>query len=185
MAYDYDALYRTTPDALGAPTRAFCEFFETFSKPSARILDVGCGQGRDALFIARLGHLVTGVDLSSSGIACLLKQAAREGLSVEGDVADIASYDPCGMFDVIVFDRTLHMLERTPRMKVLARLTEKLAKDGFLLIADEPSNLPDFHDVLNITSGAWSIVREEKGLLFLRREPEAQWLAGQWPQISR
>lgn len=48
MVYNYDALYATEPNALGAPTPAFVQFFETFANPVARVLDVGCGQGRDA-----------------------------------------------------------------------------------------------------------------------------------------
>lgn len=166
MAYDYDALYRETPNALGAPTEAFCDFFKDYRKPGARILDVGCGQGRDALFIARLGHSVVGVDLSPAGISDLLEQASREELSIDGHVADIVSFDPPDTFDVIVIDRTLHMLERADRLDVLRRLVGRIDAGGYLLIADEPSNLPDFSDVLENAPGRWSMVRREMGILF-------------------
>ena len=58
MAYDYDKLYRSTPRALGEPTELFVDFFKHQAEESLRVLDVGCGQGRDALFIARMGHCV-------------------------------------------------------------------------------------------------------------------------------
>lgn len=170
MAYDYNSLFRQTPHALGEPTKAFCDFFKTYRRKGARILDVGCGQGRDALFIARLGHLVTGVDLAPAGISDLLEEAAREGLAVEGHVADITDYDPVGLFDVIVIDRTLHMLDREPRLDVLRKLIGHLSHEGFLLIADEPSNLPDFRDLLHTSPDAWRICREAKGMLFVQRQ---------------
>ena len=88
MAYNYDALYRTTKDALGAPTKKIVDAFAALDGRRLRVLDVGCGQGRDALFIARLGHHVTGVDISTSGISAMIVAAKAEGLSVEGVVAD-------------------------------------------------------------------------------------------------
>ena len=53
MAYNYEALYRDTPNALGAPTPAIVDFFAKHQGQTRRVLDIGCGQGRDALFIAR------------------------------------------------------------------------------------------------------------------------------------
>ncbi|MFT6074064.1 MAG: 2-polyprenyl-3-methyl-5-hydroxy-6-metoxy-1,4-benzoquinol methylase [Yoonia sp.] len=67
MAYNYDTLYATMPNALGEPTTVFAEFFDTYEHANTRVLDVGCGQGRDALLTARHGHNVVGVDLSPSG----------------------------------------------------------------------------------------------------------------------
>ena len=51
MAYDYDELYRTTPNALGAPTKAISDFVEKLDTGPMRILDVGCGQGLSLIHI--------------------------------------------------------------------------------------------------------------------------------------
>ena len=96
MANDYDQLYGETRDALGAPTRVIVDFFERLDSMPARVLDVGCGQGRDALFIARLGHSVVGVDISPNGIQCLTAAAANENLKIEGVIADMVTYTPDG-----------------------------------------------------------------------------------------
>jgi len=53
----------------GQPFPEFVQFFVDFDQVNASVLDLGCGQGRDALFIARMGHDVLGVDLSPTGIA--------------------------------------------------------------------------------------------------------------------
>ena len=168
MATDYEKIYREQRNALGAPTRTLVEFFELLPAP-LRILDVGCGQGRDALFIARLGHHVVGVDLSSSGIAQLSEDAGREGLDIEAIVADIVTYEPAGMFDVMLFDRTLHMLPPTDRLRVLDRYRNHIGEKGYVLISDERKNLPAMENLFMQGDATWRITRKTRGLLFLQK----------------
>lgn len=169
MAYDYDALYETTPQALGEPTRIFVEFFERQKGVALRVLDIGCGQGRDALFIARLGHHVTGVDISVHGIRDLNETASRENLDVEGHAADIVSFVPEGVFDVILIDRTLHMLPEKERLDVFERLIGFVPKGGWVLIADERSNMQGFKQVIAASADTWTTELDASGNLFLRR----------------
>ena len=164
MAYDYDALYKTTPEALGAPTQQIVEVFKGL-KPPLRVLDVGCGQGRDALFLAGLGHSVVGVDMSTHGIRDLVAQANQLNLPIEGVVADILSFEPDGEFDVLLIDRTLHMLGEVDRVAVLARLLNFVSKPGWLVIADEKRNLPAFCTVLENSHEHWTIKRQHRGFL--------------------
>ena len=169
MAYNYDALYAQTPNALGEPTKVFVDFFETYDRTQARVLDVGCGQGRDALFIARLGHRVVGVDLSPSGVEGMMEAAKKEGLPVDGVVADITTFSPEGMFDLLLIDRTLHMLDAGPRLRALAGLLDCVAKGGWALIEDERANVAGFKAVAQDHKAQWDIMQENRGTLFLRR----------------
>lgn len=169
MAYDYDKLYGETRDALGQPTSIFVDFFDRFDRGCARILDVGCGQGRDALFIARNGHSVVAVDISPIGIRDLKAAAAKENLAIEGVVADISSYTPKGEFDVILVDRTLHMLPQPMRLSVLAVLLDHISENGWLLIADEASNIKDYETVISSHSPHWKTELSKRGYLFVRR----------------
>jgi len=169
MAYDYDKLYGSTPQALGEPTRVFVDFFESNEGKKFRVLDIGCGQGRDALFIARMGHTVVGVDMSPNGIRDLNKAAIQENLDIEGVVADLVTYTPDGTFDVVLVDRTLHMLPETDRLNVLARLLESVSLNGWVLIADERSNINGFKTVVAANSHDWTIDLETGGTLFIRR----------------
>lgn len=169
MAYDYDALYKTTPNALGEPTQVFVDFFEAQTGQSLRVLDIGCGQGRDALFIARKGHRVVGVDLSPSGIDDLNAAAKAEGLPVTGIAADITGFTPDGPCDVLLIDRTLHMLAEAPRLEALARLIGYVDQGGWVLIADERSNMDGFKQVFAQHSADWAVQTDAKGYLFLQR----------------
>ena len=166
MAYDYDTLYRDTKHALGAPTREFVTFFQPLAGRCLDVLDVGCGQGRDALMLLRAGHRVVGVDLSPHGIADIEDFAAREGLAFQGHVSDITTFSPDARFDVVLIDRTLHMLADAVQETVLARLIMTLRPQGWLLIADEKRNLPRFRAVLDQSGQNWSIFKDKAGYLF-------------------
>lgn len=169
MSYDYDKLYGETPDALGPPTPEIVAFFAGLDDRTATVLDVGCGQGRDALFIARLGHPVVAVDLSPNGIRALSAAASAESLAIETQVADITGFVPPRPFDIILIDRTLHMLDRPSRLRVLDTLLSHVAENGRMIIADEPSNIADFIDTMTAHPKSWTILKRSKGLLFLHQ----------------
>lgn len=170
MATDYEQFYRENRHGLGKPSKEFVHFFETYPGTGARVLDVGCGQGRDALFIARLGHLVTAVDLSSSGIQDLREDAARESLSIKAEVGDIRHFAWPGPFDVIVVDRTLHMLaDENDRVGVLEGLIAQTGPGSHLLIADERSNFAAFIQAFAGSSFDWESTVDRGGFLFMHR----------------
>ncbi|MGB1235021.1 MAG: class I SAM-dependent methyltransferase [Planktomarina sp.] len=167
MTYNYDALYENTPDALGAPTQVFVDFFQSRSDMALHVLDVGCGQGRDALHIARAGHSVVGVDLSSHSVQAIV--AVAEGLAIKGEVADLCDYTLTDTFDVVLIDLTLHMLAADERDTVLTTLLDCIAENGCCLIADEPSNLDAFVVVAENHAAPWQVEKHKGGDLFLSR----------------
>lgn len=168
MGYDYDALYGETPDALGEPSANFVRFFQKLNRTGLRVLDIGCGQGRDAIFIAELGHHVTGVDISANGIRDLNTAAKRRGLDISGITSDLRSYEPTNTFDILLIDRTLHMLPKPDREQSLARLLPCIRSDGWLLIADETKNFNDFEKALNAHSPDWTITQKARGYFFAK-----------------
>ncbi|NBD30946.1 MAG: methyltransferase domain-containing protein [Alphaproteobacteria bacterium] len=165
MAYDYDALYRETPNALGRPNADVAAFLDHLHRP-VRLLDIGCGQGRDALPIARRGHAVVGVDLSEAGISDMVAAAEAEGLDLTGQVADLRDYRPDGLFDILLVDRTLHMLDTGARHAVLGRMLTHLRRGGWLLLLDERSNMLGLERVLDSHAAPWRALRRKGGLLF-------------------
>jgi len=59
---NYEKEFQNSRNVCGEPFPEIVEFFENYDDECAIVLDSGCGQGRDALFIARKGHSVLGVD---------------------------------------------------------------------------------------------------------------------------
>lgn len=62
--------------------------------PPGPVLGLGEGQGRNAVYLATLGHGVTAVDLSPVGLARAQELAASRGVTLHTMVADLAEFDP-------------------------------------------------------------------------------------------
>ena len=137
---DYEKEYKRCIKACGDPFEVFVQFFEAADAGLA-VLDVGCGQGRDALMAARMGHTVVGIDISPTGIDQMLATAKREGLSITAEVADLREYDTSSMFDVVVLDRVLHMLsDDHQKLELLGKAAGWTTSGGHVLVADTKSN---------------------------------------------
>jgi tellurite methyltransferase len=169
---DYEKLYAEQGDVCGDPFPDFVRFFDELL-PDRSVLDLGCGQGRDALVAARRGHRVVGVDLSATGVRQMVQEAEREGLSVVGIVADIVSFEPDDSFDVVVLDRVLHMLpDDDARGRVLARMVRHVQPGGHLLVADTSQNLSMIRAFMDGEGQTWSSILARKGFLFWRRQSD-------------
>jgi 2-polyprenyl-3-methyl-5-hydroxy-6-metoxy-1,4-benzoquinol methylase len=107
-----------------------------------RILDVGCGEGEDAVLLAKLGATVTGFDVSPGAIEVAKRRAELDG------VADRVSFIcapleqarlPEASFDVIWFDNILHHV--LDELGLVLRKILSSARPGATLVCIEPVNL--------------------------------------------
>ena len=91
--------------------------------PRGRALDVACGAGRNALYLAANGFRVTALDISRVGLQRGRSSAAERGLDIEWLYADLdedlESALPAGPFELIVWVRYMH---RTLMPLLIARL---------------------------------------------------------------
>jgi cyclopropane fatty-acyl-phospholipid synthase-like methyltransferase len=71
-------------------------------KPGATILDVGCGTGRHSIELARRGHAVTGVDLSSGMLAEARKSAKKARVTVTWVQADATTMQIDQKYDAVI-----------------------------------------------------------------------------------
>ena len=166
----YEKQFQKARDVCGPPFPEFVAFFERYEKPHARVLDLGCGQGRDALLIARKGHHVLGMDLSSTGVSQMLEEAEREGLDVRGVVADVVECQPEGEYDVVILDRVLHMLsDDGQRTAVLRKASAATKPGGFILIADIRKHLRLIRSFFEAHPDSWTKVKDKKGFLFVQK----------------
>jgi SAM-dependent methyltransferase len=102
-----------------------------------RVLDVGMGQGTQALRLARLGHQVTGVEQDTTMIAAAREAVAREpeGIRervrlVQGDGRDTGVHFLPGSFDVVLCHGVLMYVEEPDPL--VAGLARMLAPGGLL-----------------------------------------------------
>ena len=140
---DWDARYAAVENLWAAKPNRFL-VAEVADLEPGRALDLACGEGQNAIWLATLGWQVTGVDYSEVAIAKARGRAERDGVDAEFVCADLVTYEPgWSVFDLVVV-LYLHIPSRE-RHVVLDRATAALAPGGtFLLVG---------HDTLNMTEG--------------------------------
>jgi SAM-dependent methyltransferase len=100
---------------------------------AGRALDLGCGTGRNALWLARSGWSVTGVDASRVGLDMATEQATREGLNLHTVLADLLDYVPeVAGYDLVVL-ANIH-LAPGQRDQLFERAAAAVAPGGHLFI---------------------------------------------------
>ena len=72
---NYKKKYQNSRNVCGEPFPEIVEFFGNYDDECDTFFDIGCGQGRDALFIARKGHSVLRVYSAQTGIEQMLEEA--------------------------------------------------------------------------------------------------------------
>jgi 2-polyprenyl-3-methyl-5-hydroxy-6-metoxy-1,4-benzoquinol methylase len=109
-----------------------------------RALDLACGAGRNAVWLAERGWSVTGVDFSDVALANARGLAAERGVEVEWIHSDLREWQPDGA----AFDLVAVLYLQVPadeRRLVLGRAAAAVAPGGTLLVVG--------HDLQNLNGG--------------------------------
>jgi SAM-dependent methyltransferase len=144
---------------------------------AGRALDVGCGEGADAIWLARRGWHVTALDISAIAVTRTEARAADAGVRVEGVAADLlAAPLPAASYDLV--SAMYPALPRTAGGEAEHRLLELVAPGGTLLVVHhtdvdrehalnhgfDPDHYVSPEDVLALaaTQGGWDVVVHER-----------------------
>lgn len=122
MAEDYDSDYTENEALFGEKESPLLAQCADLIPDGARILDLGVGQGRNALPLARRGCEVTGLDTSQVAIDTVNRLAAEENLPVEGILQDFRTYEPPRSFDAVLCFGLIQTLD----LQGCASLVERL-----------------------------------------------------------
>ncbi|MGD0272878.1 MAG: class I SAM-dependent methyltransferase [Gaiellaceae bacterium] len=106
-----------------------------------RALDLACGEGRNAVWLAKQGWQVTGVDFSEVALEKARLLAEQRKVQAEWIHADVFKYEPpLAAFELVI----VFYLQIPPKRlrPILARMAKGIAPGGtFLLVAHDSSNL--------------------------------------------
>src|SRR5215471_4806370 len=146
---------------------------EVSDLPPGRALDLACGAGRNAVWLAERGWNVTAVDYSDVGLSIARELAKAHGTTVEWIEADVLAFTPTPNAHDLVCVLYLQ-LPADERRTVLRLAAEAVCPGGTLLVIG--------HDLLNLTEGSGGptqadvlftpddIVREIAGLTIEKAE---------------
>jgi tellurite methyltransferase len=70
--------------------------------PGKRALDIACGEGRNSVFLAQRGFLVTALDISDVGLGKAARRAAVAGVRIDFQQVDLDAYRFSEQFDLII-----------------------------------------------------------------------------------
>lgn len=91
--------------------------------PAARrVLDIGCGEGKDAVYMAQQGYDVSAFDLAENGMAKARRLAAERGVALRAWVDDINRFRPEGRFDIVYSSGTLQFLTEANKRPFFAKI---------------------------------------------------------------
>ena len=167
---EWDERYRASELIWGAgPNRFLVEQVSGLEPGTA--LDVACGEGRNAIWLAERGWRVVGVDFSAAALEKARALAAERGVVVEWVRSDVVGWEPPDSYDLVVV-MYLH-LPTEPRHRVFHRMAAAVASEGtMLVVGHDRSNLTQGHggpqdpDVLY---GPQDVVADVGGLLHITR----------------
>lgn len=114
------------------------DFIEEFMTKKGRVLDIGCGAGRETIALARLGFNVVGIDVSPKMIERAKENARKEGLSIKFEDRSAAELGyPDMSFDYILFSRGVYSFIPTHalRVRVLSELKRLLTREGIAVFS--------------------------------------------------
>jgi cyclopropane fatty-acyl-phospholipid synthase-like methyltransferase len=98
---------------------------------NAKVVCIGEGEGRNAIFFAKKGFDVTAIDASDIGLAKLQQRAKEENLNIKTLCMDLNHWDDDEKYDVIVASY-LHMY-KDERVELFAKIEDSLNQDAYFI----------------------------------------------------
>ncbi len=128
----WDQEYAKTPDSYvwGTAPSALARELVAVLPARSRVLDLGCGEGRDSVFFAGHGLRVTGLDPSSAGLRKAERLAAERGVRVRWIESALPALPPLGDFDLVYSCGSIHYVARADRPVLFRRLRQMTVPGG-------------------------------------------------------
>lgn len=129
---DYEDRYNSEDYYWGIRPNSMCYEIMELMPPSKplKVLDMGCGEGKDAVFLARNGYVVSAFDITESGIEKGKLLAEKCGVKVNFFRADIDDYRPEEDFDIIFSSGVFHFIDPKVRGELIQSMKEHTVPGG-------------------------------------------------------
>lgn len=151
----YDKLYSNSPNNIlwGYSPGHLVKKINEFSKPS-NFLDIGCGDGKNAIYLERLGYKIIGIDCSKIALRGLNKRFNQDGMIPKGKyiLDNVRNIRLNGEFDGIISYGLFHCISKLDRIQVHRNIQEHVSIGGIIIFTCLTNNieLPPNHGTNNI-----------------------------------
>jgi len=149
MQVDWDQLYQQadTPWDNGEPSIHLKTFLAEGKVKPCRVLELGCGTGTNAVFLAQLGFEVTAVDLSPTALRRAGEKANQAKVNVNFLEANVTALPDSGGPFPFVFDRgTYHHVRKIDLAGFKKVIAKMVAPSGIYLVLAGNANTGAPHD---------------------------------------
>ena len=99
------------------------------------ILDIGCGEGTDSIFLAKKGFKVTSLDSSGYIIHKLSLLIKKDNLNIKLIKDNILEFNPKEKYDFILLNNILHFLKKEEVKNIINKTKEMTKKNGLNIIS--------------------------------------------------
>lgn len=138
------------------PTMDVNEFHNIFPQ-NALVLDVGCGEGRNSIIMAKLGNKVDAFDISENGIEKAKKISNQMGVPINYFCCDLENFLFEKEYDVILSHGVLHLPYKDVRNKFITKMQGNTKIGGYNVIGiftnrlpATPDNAPYTHSLFDV-----------------------------------
>lgn len=133
---NYEKWYEGDEYYWGLEPGSFLEDLINLCPPSEdkKVLDIGCGEGKDAVYIAQKGYDVTAFDLTENGIRKTIALAKTKEVKLNAYVDDINTFTTDEQFDIIYSTGTVQYLFEENKAGFFEKLNKITRKGGIVYI---------------------------------------------------
>lgn len=130
----------------GKPSQLVVKVASKLKSEGITALDAGCGEGRNALYLASLGFQTSAFDISESGIEKLKTVTRENGFIINASVDDFRTYQFHHQFDLVVCLGCLHLIKRNEWKSFIKRMKDGTAPGGFNVVGVFTDTVPEPED---------------------------------------
>jgi cyclopropane fatty-acyl-phospholipid synthase-like methyltransferase len=131
----FDETYRKASDYFGEEMTRFLENHLDIVDQTGPVLDVGAGQGRNALGLARRGYTVHALEPSIVGARQIEERARNENLTIQTIHGGVEDFDPIpGTYATVLLMGLFPCLPRKQILDVVPRISDWLADGGKVIL---------------------------------------------------
>ncbi|MCL2401630.1 MAG: methyltransferase domain-containing protein [Oscillospiraceae bacterium] len=139
-----------------SPSADITEYWTLFP-PGGTVLDAGCGEGRNSIFLAEKGFVVDAFDISEAGVEKAKKIANARNVDVNFTHGDLTKFVFEKDYDVIISSGVLHLCEKAGRDAFLERAKLHTTVGGYNAITVFTNRLPATPDNAPFTKSLFDV----------------------------